>query len=136
TAIPAFIGYTEKARDRTDGDLIGKGKRISSMVEYVQYFGAAKAEAGLVVTVSGAPGKMEIQGSIDPEKQSKFLMFYSLQMFFANGGGPCYIIPVADYQATGDVIAVTKLKDGLKVVEKIDEVTLIVFPDSINLDTS
>ena len=135
TAIPAFIGYTEKAREKTDGDLVGKGKRISSMLEYIQYFGVAKPELGIVVTVSTSGGKTEIQGRIDPAKQSKFLMYYSLQMFFANGGGPCYIISVGDYQVTGDVVMVSKLKEGLKVIEKIDEVTLIVFPDAVNLET-
>jgi phage tail sheath protein FI len=135
TAIPAFIGYTEKAREKTDGDLVGKGKRISSMLEYVQYFGMADPELGLVVTISSSGGKTEIQGKVDPAKRSRFLMYYSMQMFFANGGGPCYIVSVGDYQSTGGVILVSVLKDGLKVIEKIDEITLIVFPDSMNLET-
>lgn len=136
TAIPAFIGYTEKAREKQDGDLLNKEKRISSMLEYVQFFGGADLEQGLIVTVSTSGTKTEIQGKIDPEKRSKFLMYYSLQMFFANGGGPCYIVSVGDYTSGGNLVNVANLRTGLTTVEKVDEVTLLVFPDSINISTA
>ncbi|MEP7229810.1 MAG: phage tail sheath C-terminal domain-containing protein [Ginsengibacter sp.] len=136
TAIPAFIGYTARAREKTDGDLVNKGLRISSMLEYVQYFGGADPENGIEVTFSSIAGKTEIHARVDPEKQSKFLMYYSLQMFFANGGGPCYIVSVGDYASTGSLVMVVNLGKGLSVVEKIDEVTLILFPDAINLSTA
>ena len=34
TAIPAFIGYTEKATNKVTGDLKGLPTRITSMLEY------------------------------------------------------------------------------------------------------
>ena len=34
TAIPAFIGYTEKAEDLAPDDLIKKPRRIGSLVEF------------------------------------------------------------------------------------------------------
>ena len=39
TAIPAFIGHTEKAREKEDNDLRYKPKRIVSLLEYERYFG-------------------------------------------------------------------------------------------------
>jgi phage tail sheath protein FI len=60
-------------------------------------------------------------------------MYYSLQTFFANGGGPCYIMSVGNYQSTGGLVMDAPLRAGLTEVAKIDEVTLIVFPDAINL---
>ena len=39
TAIPAFIGLTEKAKLREDGDLHNVPWKISSMNEFIQYFG-------------------------------------------------------------------------------------------------
>ena len=95
TAIPAFIGYTERAQWRAADDLINKPWRISSMLEYEQYFGFPDPEkAGtLSVTIKQSP-KLEINASANEATRSKFLMFYSLQMFFANGGGPCWIISV------------------------------------------
>ena len=44
TAIPAFIGYTQKAESLTANDLRLKPTRISSIVEYVKYFGDAQPE--------------------------------------------------------------------------------------------
>ena len=41
TAIPAFIGLTEKAKLREDGDLNNVPWKISSMNEFIQYFGEA-----------------------------------------------------------------------------------------------
>ena len=41
TAIPAFIGFTEKAKLREDGDLNNVPWKISSMNEFIQYFGGA-----------------------------------------------------------------------------------------------
>lgn len=132
TAIPAFIGYTEKAQWKVAGDLTNKPWRIASMLEYELYFGGARPDAGIEVTVDATQGKVDIQGSINAELRSKYLMYYSLQMFFINGGGPCYITSVGGY-ADGDVILDADLQAGLAEVEKIDEVTLLLFPDAINL---
>ena len=61
TAIPAFIGYTEKAVDRVGDDLTLKPKRIESLVEFEQYFGGPQPETEITVTVEEvnepAPGK-------------------------------------------------------------------------------
>lgn len=133
TAIPAFIGYTAMAREKEEGDLVIQGKRITSMLEYEQFFGGADAEKGLIVTFSTRGNRTEVQAKINPELRSKFLMYYSLQMFFANGGGPCYIMSVGNYGSTGGLVMDAPLRAGLTEVAKIDEVTLIVFPDAINL---
>lgn len=132
TAIPAFIGYTEKAQWKVVGDLTNKPWRIESMLEYELYFGGAKPDAGIEITVDTTQGKVDIQGAINAELRSKYLMYYSLQMFFINGGGPCYVTSVGGY-SDGDVILDADLQVGLAEVEKIDEVTLLLFPDAINM---
>jgi uncharacterized protein len=58
-----------------------------------------------------------------------------LQMFYANGGGPCWITSVGNYAISGGQVEAEKLIDGLDEVAKINEVTLLLFPDSINLST-
>lgn len=131
TAIPAFIGYTEKAQLKQPGDLKLKPKRISSMLEYEQYFGGAQPEAGLEVTIDTTQtGKIDVQGKVTDA--SKYLMYYTMQMFFINGGGPCYIVSVGDYTG-GGVIGEADLKLGLDEVAKENEVTLILFPDGQNI---
>lgn len=135
TAIPAFIGYTEKAQWKEADDLINKPWRIESLLEYEQFFGYPDPESeSLTVAFTTSGSKTDINGKVDETKRSKFLMHYSLQMFFANGGGPCWITSVGNYELTGGIIMADNLKTGLAEVAKINEVTLLLFPDSINLD--
>jgi phage tail sheath protein FI len=135
TAIPAFIGYTEKAQWKEAGDLLKTPWRIESLLEYEQYFGFPNPETqSISVTFSNSGSRTDINGKVDETLRSKFLMHYSLQMFYANGGGPCWITSVGDYQSTGGVIMAQDLLDGLAAVAKINEVTLLMFPDAINLD--
>ena len=131
TAIPAFIGYTEKASN--NGVALTKiPTRISSLIEYEKFFGGPQPETGIDVNVNwNAEGN--IAGvSLDPVSTfSKFVMYYQMQMYFANGGGPCYIVSVGDYSgsvAVGDNNS--GLTAGLNAVALEDEPTLIVFPDA------
>lgn len=135
TAIPAFIGYTEKAQWKAPDDLRNKPRRISSLLEYEQYFGYPDPEkTSLSVSISTSP-KLEINAKVDETQRSKFLMHYALQMFFANGGGPCWIISVDNYTNEGGVINSQKLLDGLAEAARINEITLLLFPDAINLSS-
>ena len=137
TAIPAFIGYTEKAQWKAAGDLLKTPWRIESLLEYEQFFGFPNSESqSITVSFTTNGTRTDINGKVDETLRSKFLMHYSMQMFFANGGGPCWITSVGDYQSTGGVIMAQDLLDGLATVAKINEVTLLVFPDAINLDTA
>jgi phage tail sheath protein FI len=54
-----------------------------------------------------------------------------MQMYFANGGGPCYIISVGDFSGAG--IVVGDLLAGLEMAGRYDEPTLIVFPQAIEM---
>jgi len=135
TAIPSFVGYTQIAQWKQPGDLKMRPWRIKSLLEFEQYFGYPDPEKNnsisVAFTTSGA--NVEINGKVDETKRSKYLMHYSLQMFFANGGGPCWVTSVGNYD-TG-VIMAQDLKDGLAKVATINEVTLLLFPDAMNLDT-
>ncbi|TKK69888.1 phage tail sheath family protein [Ilyomonas limi] len=147
TAIPAFIGYTETATiNGLDLDLTPT--RISSLLEYESIFGAAQKENAIVVTITDslngtALNQRTITADITPAKRSRFKMYYSLQMFFANGGGPCYIVSTGTYgnTPTTNTYADTdidrgKLSAGLAEVAKFDEPTLLVFPDATSLSDS
>jgi len=134
TAIPAFIGYTEIAKWKESDDLKNKPWRIESMLQYEQYFGYPDPEKESLSVVFGP--NASLNGKVDETKRSKFLMHYTMQLFFANGGGPCWITSVGNYSDTGGVVIATDLLAGLNEVAKINEVTLLVFPDSSNLTTS
>jgi phage tail sheath protein FI len=131
TAIPSFIGYTEKAQLKEPGDLLNVPRRISSMLQYEQYFGGPELETSIQVTIDETTPRPDIQAKV--LNPSKYLMYYQLQMFFINGGGDCYVVSVGDY-SSGGVIDMAALQHGLAQVEKVNEVTLILFPDAMNMD--
>jgi phage tail sheath protein FI len=130
TAIPAFIGYTKFATQKTVNDLVMKPTRISSMVEYEQYFGGADLETNITVSVTSVLGVASATATLLPANRSPHMMWYALRMYFDNGGGPCYICSVAATYATIDE---TALENGLAAVGKVDEPTLIVFPEAQQL---
>lgn len=145
TAIPAFIGYTEKATNKINGDLKLQPTRITSLLEYERFFGFAKPETTISVTINDVSGNSGDTRSIivdQPTSKQPFLMYYSMQLFFANGGGPCYIISVGRYgddldETDSPVTVITNsdaLNDGLAELEKVDEPTLILFPDATKVD--
>ncbi len=135
TAIPAFIGYTEVAEDkRTGKNLLLEPKRISSLLEYERLFGNADAEDNLTVLINDAVTPIVVQASVDKETESKYKMYYALQIFFANGGGPCWIVSVGNYDTA--LVDDTALINGLNATEKIDEVTLYVYPDAQGIELS
>jgi len=119
TAIPAFIGYTEKGEKN-------KAKKIGSLMDYQLQFGSAESENSISAEI-GADGEVSI--GVDEAKRSKFVMYYAMRLFFANGGGQCYIIPVGNF-GEGKSASLNLYSDALTVLEKEDEPTLIVFPDA------
>ena len=51
-----------------------------------------------------------------------------MQMFFANGGGECYVITVGKYKK--DIVP-DDFKTVLETLKTLDEPTLIIFPDKL-----
>src|SRR3954453_19340982 len=129
TAIPAFIGYTETATRIAAGDLNGKPTEVYSLKEFESYFGGPKA-AAIAVTFSTATGAVAVT-----EPAVLFLLYYSVKMFFDNGGGKCYVVSVGTYDGVA-AIAADKLQSGLDAVALEDEPTLIVIPEAVKLTSA
>ena len=141
TAIPAFIGYTEKADKKVADDLNLIPFRITSLLEYETYFGSADPETGITVNITDVKTNGSTKRSVSvpqPTSKSPFLMYYAMQMYFANGGGPCYITSVKTYvdaraDNSTDPVQLEDLQAGLGKIEKEDEPTLLLFPDATAL---
>jgi uncharacterized protein len=130
TAIPAFIGFTEMAKEENGDSLTNKPKRLTSLLEFERCFGRAKKHAFAVkVTETSDPKKgADIKVAFEtPPSTPEFFLYYSMQLFFANGGGPCYVISIGDLSATPSDEAFTK---AILSLEAYDEPTLLVFPDA------
>jgi len=133
TAVPAFIGYTQMAKKVVDNDLRLVPTRIKSMVEYKQFFGETDNLSFTVNLVENSTTHNITIMPIDPPSL-RYLMHYCMQIYFSNGGGPCYIISVgsmSDPHSLGNDD--TGLQAGLKKLEKEDEPTLIVIPEATSL---
>lgn len=143
TAIPVFVGHTaiiETGKGDPD-DLLYKPTRISSMLEYEKTFGSGSPETGIQIDLvdqpNPIPGGNPIPTFIKASNnaRSPYRMYYALQWFFANGGGDCWIVSVGNYTsaiAFGNANA--GLIRGVNETDKIDEITLFVFPDAHFLD--
>ncbi|SIO07743.1 phage tail sheath family protein [Algoriphagus halophilus] len=141
TAIPAFIGHTATAEK--DGESVrGVPTRITSMLEFEAIFGKANPETFTITvedTYDAEKGTTEklINRKITatpPPDPSPYKLYYCLQMYYNNGGGPCYIVSVNDFNnlpAKGDSATATSILGGLEALKAIDEPTLYVFPDVI-----
>ena len=62
-----------------------------------------------------------------------FSLYNSLRLFYANGGGPCYIVSVGSYK---DKLSQEALLRGLEAVTDTMGPTLLVIPDASLLDVS
>ena len=143
TAIPAFIGYTEKRVKNGKTLANATPVRITSLLEYEEIFGGAFDEK-LSVTLSGS-SVAEADTTIvvaAATQLSPYTIYNNLVMYFGNGGGPCYIVSVGLYTnlaIPGDpttLIDVDDLEAGLAAVENEDEVTLLVVPEAIVLSAA
>lgn len=117
TAIPAFIGPTKVAPSSK------APQRIETLMEYVQRFGGApESIAGIEVRTDGTfqVSKMD----------SIPLLYYSMRLYFENGGGPCYIVSTG----TGPEVTLDSVKVAITSLEAIDEVTLVLIPDAVRLE--
>ncbi len=142
TAIPAFIGYTAKIEYQGEY-FFNKPKRITSLQEYVRYFDFGPEErkedgngreTTIEVTLTGKPENFSIIPAFNGENKPKNIMFYAMQLFFANGGGPCYIVSVG---TTGTAINnATAFKAGLDALKLEDEPTIIYFPEAVGTLTN
>ncbi|MEM7256650.1 MAG: phage tail sheath C-terminal domain-containing protein [Pseudomonadota bacterium] len=155
TAVPAFIGYTQRAT-RRGGSLLNKPFQITSLDEFHEYFGFAPQPMFTMSTENAqdmadkssgnmghplAPALVPIPAkasvTIDQvthnfqQSSGDYLLYHSMRMFFANGGGKCYIVSVGGYE---DKITRDDLSSGIDLLVKEELPTLVVTPDAVGLN--
>jgi uncharacterized protein len=135
TAVPAFIGYTQIGPEHdAAGTVVPVVARINTLLEYTALFGMANPSAFSVATrPNSETGLDELNHITRTAPDYEFLLYYSLSLYFQNGGGSCYVVSIGNYDATpkpGDFTA------GLAALEKEDEPTLILLTDAVGLDSA
>lgn len=121
TAIPAFIGYTEKAI-RNGESLINKAIRIESIADYELLFGGSPSQN---VTLFLNTNNQFVRA----DAAAKLYLYDSLRLFYANGGGNCYIVSVGAYPAS---VSSATLEAAIALLEQEDEPTIILAPDAVS----
>ena len=131
TAVPAFIGYTQRAT-RGNKPLTNVPTRVTSLAEFEEMFGSApktkftiEAEANAGYTLSA-------------DQATRYLLHSCLRHFYSNGGGDCYVVSIGNY---GNGIKAIDFNDpangkGLVTLLKYMEPTLLVIPEAVLLEES
>ena len=138
TAVPAFIGYTEKAI-LNKKDITNVPTRIASFGEFLLYFGGGPQTTYTLIEEAD-PNKIY---DLKP-KANRFLLFNCIKMFFANGGSDCYIVSIGNYaqsinpdhfrgEGVDEATQEPKLI-GLNALLKESEPTMVVVPDAVLLE--
>jgi phage tail sheath protein FI len=134
TAVPAFIGYTEKANNKGKS-LRNVPWRISSMSEFHEYFGFGPTPIFDIVEKpenSSEDPAFSLKGTEYQLKRTSggYLLYFSMLLFFQNGGGPCYIVSVGNY---ADDIDADTLRKSIDLLLKEQEPTMVVIPETVRL---
>ena len=145
TAVPVFIGYTQKA-ERNGKSLVHKATRIGSFAEYLENFGSgfkpkftlAEPDPKVKQETFRLSGKPTI---VKLNDKNVAYMYESIRLFYSNGGSICYILPVGTYEETpdgfdisaDDFIGSDSKPSVFAILEKEPEPTLVVMPDAIAL---
>lgn len=119
SAVPCFIGFTEKA-ERRGTSLINQAIKITSFVEYLDLFGGAP-EIKFEVAVNGTDYK------VMTVPKTVYYLYHSLKLYFQNGGGACYIYSVGNY--SGGALERTMVDKALEQLKKEEEPTILLLPD-------
>ena len=132
TAIPVFIGLTETARNGNES-LQNKPVRISSMTEYIIYFGGAAAPKFTLsmedIKKEDKEGKMVLKSKA-PERI--YTLYYHMVLFFANGGGTCYVVSLGGYDKTLYSQYTDNKETVFANIKKEQDITMLVVPEAMN----
>lgn len=134
TAVPAFIGHTEMAM-AYGKSVLNKPTKISSLAEFESYFGGApKPVFGYKKIAAGDSSEEDFSNANERYrlqiKSGDYLLYYSMQLFFQNGGGNCYIVSVGNYS---DDIDMERFSGGIQQLIKEQEPTMLVIPEAVLL---
>ena len=157
TAVPCFIGYTQQATDTDKRDLTLIPKRVESMAEFVQFYGRGYAQKYYLAAVDadgdGEPdaeegaatspdlswGNVSLDGTTSyalmQVGKTVFNLYNSMRLFYANGGGPCYVIACGAFETDGNPTAISAddFEAALGVCESFVGPTIVAIPDAIQL---
>jgi phage tail sheath protein FI len=132
TAVPAFIGFTEKGEPN-------KPVRISSMLEFQTIFGSyypANFRVEVVTdSVTNIKSIKTVNRISENQEEDNFHLYYGMRHFFDNGGVSCYVVSLGVFSNRQGKTE-TSFLDALEAIKRVDDPTLLVFPDALFLSNA
>lgn len=121
TAVPAFIGHTRRLPEGASAPAV---VRLTTMLEFESMFGGPSPVRFTVTEPADPAAALGVRSEAPAHR---YALYYAISLYFRNGGGPCYVVSVGDYET-----APTKARfsDGLAALEREDEPTLLVLTDA------
>lgn len=127
TAIPAFVGYTANTTLITAADLVNAPRRIKSLLEFEAYYGKGPSYTVAAANID------EAGNFLSADISNSYFMYDALRLFYDNGGGDCYIVSIGAYKTVAPSVDREEVKNGIKAVARVDEPTILLFPDAATL---
>ncbi len=128
--VPIFVGHT---RVHHGGKTFNMGSTIptaaytvGSVAEYIELFGVPGSgtfDIEVTDTFDAQNVRLTRDVSITP---SKYIMFYAIQHYFANGGGPCKVISCADMNIAPSA---SRFSAAFDTMETLYGCQLLVIPE-------
>ncbi len=161
TAVPVFIGYTQRA-DYKGKSYLNKAVQIQSLQDFLTFYGvqagaplttapdqqqyipiyhAVPSQGQGVVTIGGTPLDLL------PDPSTIYYLYNSIKLFYENGGGTAFIVSVglipptpatskpmtAGKPLVNPNVSFDALSAGLLVAAQEETITMIVIPDAVLL---
>jgi phage tail sheath protein FI len=156
TAVPAFIGFTgnhdaHPSVTMADPSIVAANDKkvnptrpikIQSLREYENIFGKGPAQDFTIDVEDEVDSADKLKNrtlTVTKGTAVLYTMYYQMQMYFANGGGTCFVVSAGlvpnnpKVYASGNKALLKKAIDELK---KEDEPTLLVMADATSLSAT
>jgi len=140
TAVPVFIGYTARA-EMNGRPVPYTPVSIASLADYELVFGGASRSLYEIVEVDGQasydvsvndPAGAARHYRLDAESP-RFNLYNGMRLFYANGGGNCYVVSVGLCAAATGGVDRAALLQGLAAAGEQAGPTMLLVPDALLL---
>lgn len=65
------------------------------------------------------------------KEKKRFTLYYQMLMFFANGGGTCYVLSAGNYK-DNQLLNKNMMSNAINALEKEREITMVVIPEAVH----
>ena len=100
SAVPVFIGLTANTAASDGTSLVGVPASVTSMREVPLLFGGPPTMNVPSLALSSSAGTTVADTAVGATTTLPSVLYHSLELYFANGGGPCYVISLGAYGTT------------------------------------